>query len=176
MFSLFFGSKLTTRQIIKQIIFAMYAISSSYFTWKAICCILDNDSPIVCVLTQSMEPGYRRGDILLLGSRSRDGIRPFAVGDTAVWSVKEGTIPIVHRVIKENIITNECLTKGDNNKGNDIPLYKPGQQMLHPSEMQTTVLGYLPFFGMPTIWSSSIPGAKYAVIVITGLYYFSVRE
>ena len=97
MFSLFFGSKLTTRQIIKQIIFAMYAISSSYFTWKAICCILDNDSPIVCVLTQSMEPGYRRGDILLLGSRSRDGIRPFAVGDTAVWSVKEGTIPIVHR-------------------------------------------------------------------------------
>ena len=48
--------------------------------------------------------------------------------------------------------------------------------MLHPSEMQTTVLGYLPFFGMPTIWISSIPGAKYAVIVITGLYYFSVRK
>lgn len=175
--------KTTFRQFLRQFNTASYAVIASYFTWKAFCIALHNDSPIVCVLTQSMEPGFKRGDILLLGHRSRDGERSFAVGDTAVYNVfkkkehkREGNIfnniPIVHRVIKENMRTRECLTKGDNNRGSDEPLYRPNQRMLLPEDMDTTVLGLIPYGGMPTIWISSIPYMRQGILLLTALYYF----
>ncbi|ORD95057.1 Signal peptidase complex catalytic subunit SEC11 [Enterospora canceri] len=167
---------LNLRQSIKQSISASYSVIGSYFTWKAFCCVYRNDSPIVCVLTQSMEPGFKRGDILLLGHRSRDGSRPFHVGDTSVYSIRRGSIPIVHRVIKEDMTTNQCLTKGDNNAGDDVSLYRPGQKVLNPEDMETTVLGYVPFFGMPTIWISSIPFMRELILICTALYYFGSRE
>ena len=169
--------KLSLRQMLKQINVASYSVIGSYFTWKFFCLLFNNDSPIVCVLTQSMEPGFKRGDILILGHRKQQNNKHrFYVGDTAVYSIQKGTIPIVHRVIKENMETMECLTKGDNNRGADEPLYRPGQKMLRPSDMVTTVLGYVPYGGMPTIWLSSIPGMRQGILILTALYYLGSRE
>ncbi|KAB2618647.1 signal peptidase complex catalytic subunit SEC11C-like [Pyrus ussuriensis x Pyrus communis] len=55
-----------------------------------------SESPVVVVLSESMEPGFARGDILFL-RMSKDPIR---AGEIVVFNVDGRDIPIVHRVIK----------------------------------------------------------------------------
>ena len=55
-----------------------------------------SESPIVVVLSGSMEPAYYRGDILFLTFYENDHVVP---GDVVVFKLKEQEIPIVHRVI-----------------------------------------------------------------------------
>ncbi|KAL6120367.1 Signal peptidase complex catalytic subunit SEC11 [Nucleospora cyclopteri] len=162
-------STLSLRQHTKQFVSASYSILSSYITWKLLCVLLNNDSPVVCVLTKSMEPGFKRGDILFLRPK------PFKCGMTAVYSIKKGEIPIVHRIIKYDYETGNALTQGDNNRGDDVPLYRPGQKMLTPVDLETSVIGYIPYFGMPTIWISSIPGLRQGILVLSALYIYLQR-
>ena len=53
-----------------------------------------SQSPIVVVLSGSMEPGYRRGDIMFLASG-----RKLHNGDIVVFDVREREVPIVHRIL-----------------------------------------------------------------------------
>lgn len=82
---------------------------------------------VVVVLSGSMEPGFRRGDILFLHL----GPRPIRTGEIVVFNIAGRDIPIVHRALKvhEDSETGEVsiLTKGDNNYGDDRVLYAPGQ-------------------------------------------------
>lgn len=156
------------RQNISQFVLAMYAVIGSYMIWKLFCIFLENDSPIVCVLSESMEPGFKRGDILFLKPQE------FKPGDVAVFQIYENSIPIVHRVIKK--IGNRLLTKGDNNNRDDVGLYRRGKKLLETHEMRAGVFGYIPFFGMITIWISSIPGLKNAIMAYTLFSVFSRRE
>ncbi|KAK4395319.1 Signal peptidase complex catalytic subunit SEC11C [Sesamum angolense] len=68
---------------------------------------------------------WLQGDILFL-YLSRDPIR---VGEIVVYNIDGRDIPIVHRVIKVHERKDsgevDILTKGDNNEGDDIPLYAP---------------------------------------------------
>ena len=57
--------------------------------------ITKSESPIVVVLSGSMEPAYYRGDILFLNFYD-DPIKP---GDVVVFKIKDQEIPIVHRAI-----------------------------------------------------------------------------
>uniref|UniRef100_A0A914SBY8 Signal peptidase complex catalytic subunit SEC11 n=1 Tax=Parascaris equorum TaxID=6256 RepID=A0A914SBY8_PAREQ len=59
--------------------------------------VTGSESPIVVVLSGSMEPAFYRGDLLLLTNDYSDPIR---VGDITVFKVDGRDIPIVHRVIK----------------------------------------------------------------------------
>ena len=54
-----------------------------------------SESPVVVVLSGSMEPGYYRGDILFLTFFDE----PIKVGDVIVFKLKDQEIPIVHRAI-----------------------------------------------------------------------------
>jgi signal peptidase len=131
--------------------------------------MLNNDSPIVSVLSESMEPGFKRGDILFLKPHE------YKTGDILVYQVRENDIPIVHRVIK---ITNgiQLLTKGDNNRLDDVGLYRKGRTYLLPEETRSTVFGYIPFFGMITIWISSVPGLKFLIMATSAWMVFSTRD
>ena len=102
----------TIRQNLTKLVLASYAVIGSYMIWKLVRVLLNNDSHIVCVLSESMEPGIKRGDILF--------IRPneYTVDNVSVFQVYEGSIPIVHRVIKR--IGDRILTKGDNNYLDDV--------------------------------------------------------
>ena len=51
------------------------------------------ESPVVVVLSGSMEPSMYRGDILFLHKQT-----PIANGDIVVYSVEGQGIPIVHRI------------------------------------------------------------------------------
>ncbi|KAL6532174.1 Signal peptidase complex catalytic subunit S11A [Orobanche gracilis] len=71
-------------------------VTSALIIWKGLMCITGSESPVVVVLSGSMEPGFKRGDILFL-HMSKDPIR---AGEIVVFNVDGREIPIVHRVIK----------------------------------------------------------------------------
>jgi signal peptidase I len=105
--------------------------------WKALALYTDSPSPIVVVLSGSMEPIFYRGDLLVLSNRKQI----VDVGDVVVYNVKGRDIPIVHRVIKQHWTENSkkgpkqfLLTKGDNNPTDDIELYARGQTYLDRQE------------------------------------------
>ena len=122
------------------------------------------ESPIVVVLSGSMEPSYYRGDILFLTNYNE----PFQVGDIVVYQMSH-EIPIVHRLItiQEKNIDGEfyILTKGDNNNIHDRGLYDPGTIYLSKRHILGKVRASIPYVGMLTILLNDNPLLKYIVIV-----------
>ncbi|KAF7152279.1 hypothetical protein RHSIM_Rhsim01G0073100 [Rhododendron simsii] len=116
-------------------------VTSALIIWKGLMCITGSESPVVVVLSGSMEPGFKRGDILFLHM----GKDPIRAGEIVVFNVDGREIPIVHRVIKvhERQDTGEVdvLTKGDNNYGDDRLLYAQGQQWLQRHHIMGRAVG-----------------------------------
>lgn len=67
--------------------------------WKGLSVISDSPSPIVVVLSGSMEPAFQRGDLLFLWNRNL--LQDTSVGEVVVYNVKDKDIPIVHRVVRK---------------------------------------------------------------------------
>jgi signal peptidase len=84
------------RQVLTQAITLGMIVTSALIIWKALICVTGSESPVVVVLSESMEPGFQRGDILFL--RMTD--EPIRAGEIVVFSVDGREIPIVHRAIK----------------------------------------------------------------------------
>jgi len=113
-------------------------VCTAFSAWKALALYTDSPSPIVVVLSGSMEPIFHRGDLLILSNRKQI----VDVGDVVVYNVKGRDIPIVHRVIKRHWTKEEksgvekqwLLTKGDNNPSDDVELYARGQMHLDRKE------------------------------------------
>ncbi|EJW02096.1 signal peptidase I [Edhazardia aedis USNM 41457] len=164
--------QMTIRQMLIQFINAAYSVMGTYIIWKGIGLLLNNDSPIVVVLSESMSPGFERGDILFLRPKNR--YEDYTVGDITVFQINKTEIPIVHRTIKR--FGNNILTKGDNNRLDDVGLYRPGQRYLTEADVLSRVVANLPYFGMITIWANSIPGLRFVAMVLIGLGVFFTRE
>ncbi|AEH24771.1 signal peptidase I [Pyrococcus yayanosii] len=85
--------------------------------------ILHTDSPLVIVVSGSMEPVFYRGDVVLL-----EGVKPedVKVGDVIVYKSPLSKYPIIHRVRKIKTVEiggreELCfVTWGDNNQIPDI--------------------------------------------------------
>lgn len=145
-------------------------ISTALMTWKFFMVASLSESPIVVVLSGSMEPCYYRGDILFLELWEP----PLRVGDVIVYKLGERDIPIVHRIISVHEESDDIylLTKGDNNRVNDRGLYSPGQLWVQKKDVMGRVWFYIPYVGIITIWLNDYPPLKYALIsfmVIVGL-------
>ncbi|CAN6932929.1 unnamed protein product, partial [Brassica oleracea var. botrytis] len=153
------------RQLLTQAISLGMIVTSALIIWKALMCVTGSESPVVVVLSGSMEPGFKRGDILFL-HMSKDPIR---AGEIVVFNVDGRDIPIVHRVIKvherENTEEVDVLTKGDNNYGDDRLLYAEGQQWLHRHHIMGRAVGFLPYVGWVTIIMTEKPIIKERVWV-----------
>merc|ERR1719391_1148973 len=65
--------------------------------WKGLMVVTGSESPIVVVLSGSMEPAFQRGDLLFLTNYEEEDIR---VGEIVVFKIDGRDIPIVHRVLK----------------------------------------------------------------------------
>ena len=105
-------------------------VSSALMIWKGLMVVTGSESPIVVVLSGSMEPAFQRGDLLFLTNYEEEEIR---VGEIVVFKIEGRDIPIVHRVLKlheKEDGTVKFLTKGDNNSVDDRGLYAPGQYWL----------------------------------------------
>lgn len=154
-------------------------VTSALMIWKTLILITGSESPVVVVLSGSMEPGFYRGDILFLHM----GRRPVRAGEIVVFNINGRDIPIVHRAIKVHERASkephtDILTKGDNNRGDDRVLYAAGQDWLHhPNKhIMGRVVGYLPYVGMVTIVMNDHPWAKYALIGVLALFVITSKE
>ncbi|KAG5244529.1 hypothetical protein OIU76_008621 [Salix suchowensis] len=143
--------------------------STVLIIWKVLMCLTGSESPVVVVLSGSMEPGFRRGDILFL-HRSR---APFRTGDIVVYNVEGRPIPIVHRVIEVHEEGNkgnaDILTKGDANLLDDRSFYANGQHWLKPQQIIGRAVAFVPYVGWATIIMTEKPIIKYMLMGVLGL-------
>ena len=171
-------------------------VGSALMMWNIGKLISNTESPIVVVLTGSMEPAFYRGDLLLVTHFSED----LKMGDIIVFKVKNQVIPIVHRAmvlqINQNQKGNEpsikvslidsvnqfmtknamkeqfhLLSKGDNNLVDDRGLYSPGQLWLSREDLIGKIRAYCPYVGYITIVLNENPPLKYTVL---GLMLLSI--
>lgn len=87
---------LQPRQLLSQILNFALVLSTAFMLWKGLSIASDSPSPIVVVLSGSMEPAFQRGDLLFLWNRGQDT----QIGEIVVYNVKGKDIPIVHRVVR----------------------------------------------------------------------------
>ncbi|PNX71076.1 signal peptidase complex catalytic subunit SEC11C-like protein [Trifolium pratense] len=139
---------LQIRQVLTQGVSLGMIVTSALIIWKALMCITGSESPVVVVLSGSMEPGFKRGDILFL-HMSKDPIR---TGEIVVFNVD----------VHERGDTGEVdvLTKGDNNYGDDRLLYAHGQLWLQRHHIMGRAVGFLPYVGWVTIIMTEKPIIK----------------
>ncbi|KAK3181883.1 Signal peptidase complex catalytic subunit [Lecanicillium sp. MT-2017a] len=164
------------RQLAGQVMNFALILSTAFMMWKGLSVISDSPSPIVVVLSGSMEPAFQRGDLLVLWNRNL--VKETEVGEVVVYNVKGKDIPIVHRVVRKFGTGSKAklLTKGDNNAADDTDLYARGQDHLAREDIIGSVVGYVPFVGYVTIMLSEHPWMKTAMLGIMGLLVVLQRE
>jgi len=164
------------RQYITQGVSLGLIVTSALIIWRSLMLITGSESPVVVVLSGSMEPAFYRGDILFLNL----GSAPIRNGEIVVFNIDGRDIPIVHRVIrvheKRNSDKVEILTKGDNNYGDDKVLYAQGQEWLNNKHIMGRAVGYMPTVGMVTIIMNDYPYVKYMLISVLGLLVVTSKD
>ncbi|CAF3813307.1 unnamed protein product [Rotaria sp. Silwood1] len=119
------------RQAIYQVLYFGMIISTALMIWKGLMVVTGSESPIVIVLSGSMEPAFYRDDLFLLTNYQKEPIR---AGDITVF---------LH---EKNDGYVKFLTKGDNNKVDDCGLYSPGQLWLEKKDVIGRARGYFSQF------------------------------
>ncbi|ODQ51625.1 signal peptidase I [Saitoella complicata NRRL Y-17804] len=167
------------RQQAGQFLNFLLVLTTAFALWKGLSLYTNSSSPIVVVLSGSMEPAFQRGDLLFLSNRAEKA----QVGDIVVYEVKGRPIPIVHRVMRthdsliSDLADQKLLTKGDNNPTDDLELYARGQTHLsRESEVVGMVRGFVPYVGMVTIMLNDYPWMKYALLAGLGGMVMLQRE
>merc|ERR1712226_883306 len=152
-------------------------VTSALVIWKGLMVVADSESPVVVVLSGSMEPGFHRGDILFLAMMSDE--KPLVPGDVVVFQIEGRDIPIVHRTMNLHEKPDgslAILTKGDNNQVDDRGLYAHRQLFIGRKEVMGRAQGFLPYVGMITIWLNDYPSLKYLLIGSMGFFVIIGRE
>jgi signal peptidase len=163
------------RNMLEQIVSLVLVVGSAFFIWKSFIVGSYCESPIVVVLSGSMEPAYSRGDILFLSHYPGE----LDVGDHVVYDLRGQQIPIVHRLMQrlEHPKGYELfLTKGDNNRIDDRGLYQGGQQWLRREEIFGVIHGYIPYAGIFTIWVNDYLWFKYLVISVMCIFVLIAKD
>lgn len=84
------------RSLLGQALTVITVLSTSLALYKGLSVVVDSESPVVVVLSGSMEPAFYRGDLLLLTMPSER----LKVGDIVVYNTVYGGTPIVHRILE----------------------------------------------------------------------------
>ncbi|CAK9102423.1 unnamed protein product [Durusdinium trenchii] len=163
------------RSFLTQVLNLGCIVFSALMLWKGLMVVTKSESPVVVVLSGSMEPGLQRGDILFLSLYSE----PFIPGDVVVFQIEGRDIPIVHRIM--NVHEKDdgklaVLTKGDNNTVGDRGLYATRQMFISRKEMMGRAQVFLPHAGMITIWLNDWPWLKYVLIGSMGFFVIIGRD
>lgn len=76
--------RMDKRQFFYQVLSFGMIVSSALMIWKGLMVVTGSESPIVVVLSGSMEPAFHRGDLLFLTNYEHEDIR---VGEIVVFKV-----------------------------------------------------------------------------------------
>ncbi|KAF4922842.1 Signal peptidase complex catalytic subunit SEC11 [Colletotrichum viniferum] len=99
-------------------------LERSFMAWKALSLATNCAYPAMVVLSESMEPAFSRGDIILLANWQE-----VEAGDIPVIWFQGQPLPMVHRAVEVLFADDQerlIMTKGDNNEVNDVVLYPFG--------------------------------------------------
>lgn len=164
------------RQLLRQIVSLGVLISTALMIWTSLVLFTQSESPIVVVLSGSMEPGYYRSDMLFLTLWSD----PISAGDVTVYKLPGREIPIVHRVhrVHEGNLTGRLyvLTKGDNNRFDDRVMYDEGRTWLTTEHIMGRSSAYIPYIGTLTILVAENPWMKFVVVGLLCFFVLTSRE
>ncbi|KAF8639199.1 hypothetical protein AX17_001685 [Amanita inopinata Kibby_2008] len=179
--------RLGFRHVLLQILNFASVIASGLMIWKGLGLVTNSESPIVVVLSGSMEPAFYRGDLLFLANPPN---QRYQTGDITVYKIPGADIPIVHRILETHDVAPKSknakseasplpkqllLTKGDNNPVDDFELYQ-GLEWLERKHIVGKVRGFLPYIGYITIAMNDFPQLKYALLGGLGLLALLQRE
>jgi signal peptidase len=95
------------KSIAREILEIVAIIIAAFVLYKLMSIGLNTQSPMVSVLSESMEPTLHVGDMIII-QQSND----YKIGDIVVYMY--GSKPIIHRIIDINK-DNMYIIKGDNN-------------------------------------------------------------
>lgn len=165
------------RRITTQFINLGLVMAWALMIWKLWIYVSGSDSPIVVVLSGSMEPGFKRGDVLFLHMEQS----PIQSEEIVVFNIEGKDIPVVHRVITvhQHRDTHDInvLTKGDNNPEDDRHgIYADNQLWLEKNHIIGRVMGYFPYAGWATILMTEKPVIKYLLIGALSLLVIKSKE
>ncbi|KAF9525069.1 hypothetical protein CPB83DRAFT_909469 [Crepidotus variabilis] len=176
------------RQILLQVLNIAAILTSTFMIWNGLAVVTNVESPFVVVLSESMSPGFERGDVIFLRKTASD-LYNLASGDIVVYKIPEKPIPIVHRILEVHTDFNlelsvnggrqasrhRLLTKGDYNSVDDLALYE-GLEWLEDEHIIGKVSGYVPYVGYVSILLNESPKFKFAVLGVIGLFNIFQRE
>ncbi|KAI9754894.1 MAG: small nuclear ribonucleoprotein Sm D3 [Chaenotheca gracillima] len=156
------------RRLLAESVPVLWVIATFFMLWKGVCVITDSPHPLLVVSSGSMEPAFRRGDLIVLWNRQQQ----IRAGDIPVVWFPGHPLPMVHRAIKvsqqlpnDNGISRQLiLTKGDNNEQDDTPLYPAGRSFVYREEIVGLVRGYVPCVGLASLALKSSPWILYVAI------------
>ncbi|TDL15965.1 hypothetical protein BD410DRAFT_832348 [Rickenella mellea] len=172
--------RLGVRKILLQLLAMGSSLAPMFVLWKGLGLLTNTESPVVVVLSGSMEPAFRRGDILFLTNPPN---KPYRNGDITVYNVPGQNIPIFHRVVEthneievqdgdqdgeEPLVKQRILTKGDNNPVDDIGLYR-GLEWIERRHVIGKVRGFVPYVGYISIAINEFPRLRLLVFGGTAL-------
>eukprot|EP00299_Pterocystis_sp_00344_P009541 c4050_g1_i1.p1 GENE.c4050_g1_i1~~c4050_g1_i1.p1 ORF type:complete len:185 (-),score=28.64 c4050_g1_i1:42-596(-) len=167
--------RMDAREYAHQIMSLGMVVCSALMIWKFLMLTTMSESPVVVVLSGSMEPGFQRGDILVLALPNE----PFRVGDVVVFKISGRDIPIVHRIIELHEKPSgdvQILTKGDNNHVDDRGLYATNQMWLSKKDIVGKAKAFIPYVGIVTILMNDYPLLKYVLVGVMMLFVLANRE
>ncbi|KAI2790738.1 hypothetical protein POX_c03586 [Penicillium oxalicum] len=155
-------------------------LCAGLFAWMTACLITGTAYPVMVVSSESMEPTFYRGDLILLWNR-RHTLR---AGDIPVVWFDGYPRPMVHRAIKvfdeeinEGPLTRTrqlILTQGDNNAVDDTSLYPRGQSFVYRENVIGLVYGHVPYVGTMSLGLKDIAGPSFLSIVAAGLIVYGL--
>ena len=138
------------RKIIVTVILLGLAFSGAFLIYYIMQIALNTDSPMVVVVSGSMEPKLHRGDLLFLKGKDAENIKNGTIegkeGDIIVFDarglwVTAPSDPIVHRVVDKKYDNGWFfLTKGDANTS-------PDAEWVPENRILGVVVGRIPYIG-----------------------------
>ena len=132
--------------------------------------VLSTNTPIVAVESNSMQPTFSRGDILIIQGSNPDQIKQ---GDIIVFTTTQKGAPIVHRVLTRNA-DGTFQTKGDANGGQlDFEKSIQTSQILGKEILIVPLLGWVKIF----ITESVVPNSLILIIaVVLVVFIYSITK
>ncbi|KAJ7659879.1 signal peptidase complex catalytic subunit SEC11 [Mycena rosella] len=159
------------RRVLLQAQIMALTLTSAYMAHTALGLLTNCKSPVVVVLSGSMEPGIHRGDLLFLSNYMPQEYRN---GDITVYQVPGDAITIVHRVVQTHEDMSgspqiqRFLTKGDNNDVDDLTLYK-GLERLERTHVVGKVRCIIPLVGYASILFNEYPQLRTSMFGLIAL-------
>jgi len=159
------------------VIYAVLGVLIAFIANQALAFALDTDLPVVAVVSNSMthdsttsivhykwlednmgynktyidswpvKDGFLIGDLPIVAGASN-----YSVGDVIVYSIKDQSVPIIHRIIKINS-DGTYMTKGDHNSG-----LLSFENSVKPSQVHGKVIFIIPKLGYFKVIVSKIFG------------------